>query len=781
MTARHGDIVTSRRPSQRSIRLRRICFFVLFSALGAFAPASAQWITPAPQGNRIISSAAAGSRVFLLGQSSAFLWSGDTGDHWEQVTPYSGSYERGWYADDKTQHLAFADSLHGFITSTSLPYETTDGGRHWFRSAAPSGYGPIVFASARHGWMSGYSGTYRTTNGGGSWIPMPALTDSDNYLNGFSAIDSLRVWLYTSHRGTQSSGVIKASTDGGSSWHAQAVDWGAAQDPARTFSVVDVKVRATGLGLACGYTRVGNQYPPNGFLLRTTDFGATWNFLYNTADIYNTILSPADSIWVLLGNNSYSPERGVAFEPSILRSTDFGLYWTSVFHGLDLPAPATGVWIPSQGAMIAGGYYGVVYRSMDLGLTWEIIGTRTPRVWDVALMPGTDVGIAAGDSSSILRTTDRGSTWRTGRFGELGPKRFRAAAAKGGVLWIGGEGGLLLRSTDQGVHWEKVLLPYDTVRYHAYNIEDISAFDGTHVAVCLVGLHWVADASFIFTSDDGGTTWNRWEFPPGTQAQCVHMHSATGLAAGGLYWPPEGSSADGFVAQSTDFGVHWTTSHLDAPVVTVASVSDSVCLAGTYGNAWRTLDGGGAWMTLFGGNDMVSHITIDEAGFGWLFRQYDAYRSTDGGRNWALAAALGLPSDERVRSAATDVAGALFYVDEQGAFLSHGASAIAGTENPVLDISVPPVAVPLTFSLSQNFPNPFNPSTAFRYTLAEQGRVRIDIVNVLGEKVATLVDETLPAGRFTAEWNGAGRPSGTYFCILRSGGRTEARKLLLLR
>lgn len=92
----------------------------------------------------------------------------------------------------------------------------------------------------------------------------------------------------------------------------------------------------------------------------------------------------------------------------------------------------------------------------------------------------------------------------------------------------------------------------------------------------------------------------------------------------------------------------------------------------------------------------------------------------------------------------------------------------------------------LPLALYQNYPNPFNPSTTIIYYLPENCPVRLEIFNVCGKRVATLVNESREKGRHVTEWNGQdqnGCPvsSGTYFYRLKAGKETISRKMVLLR
>jgi hypothetical protein len=95
--------------------------------------------------------------------------------------------------------------------------------------------------------------------------------------------------------------------------------------------------------------------------------------------------------------------------------------------------------------------------------------------------------------------------------------------------------------------------------------------------------------------------------------------------------------------------------------------------------------------------------------------------------------------------------------------------------------------VPQRLNLRQNYPNPFNPSTRIDYELHSQGRVQLEILNVLGQKVRTLVDGPQGAGTYSTTWDGtdgdgARQASGSYYYQIRVNGQPQqTRQMILLK
>jgi hypothetical protein len=97
------------------------------------------------------------------------------------------------------------------------------------------------------------------------------------------------------------------------------------------------------------------------------------------------------------------------------------------------------------------------------------------------------------------------------------------------------------------------------------------------------------------------------------------------------------------------------------------------------------------------------------------------------------------------------------------------------------EVSVAERNTPVSFALAQNYPNPFNPTTEIRFELQNAAQANLAVYNLMGEKVAVLVDGPLASGAHQVVFNAEGLPSGVYFYSLEAGGVRETRKMLLTK
>ncbi|MBN1465889.1 hypothetical protein JXA02_09020, partial [candidate division KSB1 bacterium] len=105
---------------------------------------------------------------------------------------------------------------------------------------------------------------------------------------------------------------------------------------------------------------------------------------------------------------------------------------------------------------------------------------------------------------------------------------------------------------------------------------------------------------------------------------------------------------------------------------------------------------------------------------------------------------------------------------------------------PLIDNSEHMDSTPLLFSLAQNFPNPFNPTTSIEYSIPKAGHVQLIIYDIIGRHIRTLEDAHKPAGRYQTTWDGADEHAllvagGVYFCRMRAGEYRSVMKMVLVR
>ena len=126
---------------------------------------------------------------------------------------------------------------------------------------------------------------------------------------------------------------------------------------------------------------------------------------------------------------------------------------------------------------------------------------------------------------------------------------------------------------------------------------------------------------------------------------------------------------------------------------------------------------------------------------------------------------------------------------------------LTGTENPDTLVMVNDTTItatfrdittaieeilPSKFTLFQNVPNPFNPTTTIRFDLARPAHVKLFVYNIKGERVATIIDKDMPEGRKEVTWTatndkGSAVASGIYFYRLVAGGFVQTKKMVIVR
>ena len=188
--------------------------------------------------------------------------------------------------------------------------------------------------------------------------------------------------------------------------------------------------------------------------------------------------------------------------------------------------------------------------------------------------------------------------------------------------------------------------------------------------------------------------------------------------------------------------------------------------------------GGTAW----GGSDDGSIIGLEvgpwgsEQGYIWtpeagpkLFTTWLSEKGVTLGSNWIIRSVADISADGNVIIA---------WGDDTNTPQTISDGIIVILDNPV---SVSSDIIINDYELYQNYPNPFNPSTTIEFNIPEQGLVNLSVYNMLGEKVATIVNDMLESGNHKFEFNGSNLASGIYLVKMSSGSFSEVIKINLLK
>ncbi len=237
-------------------------------------------------------------------------------------------------------------------------------------------------------------------------------------------------------------------------------------------------------------------------------------------------------------------------------------------------------------------------------------------------------------------------------------------------------------------------------------------------------------------------------------------------------------TSGGCVFLSTNDGTSWVAvnSGLTDSIVPSLAVIGTNVFAGTRSGIFLTTNSGVNWMAVNAGLPPIMDIpALSTVGINLLAATYPGgvFLSSDNGTSWT--------------SVDSGLSG--YYVLS---FAISGTNLFAGTRytdgvwrrplsEMITSVETMSSKLPAYFSLCQNYPNPFNPGTVIQFNLLRAGYVTLIIFSTLGEEIATLVSERLPAGSYTPHWNPTNVASGVYFYRLTAGSSTETKMLVLVR
>ncbi len=654
-------------------------------------------------------------------------------------------------------------------------FRSTDGGENWYSiSNEIDNIGVFVLKISASGDV--YAGTlrsiYKSTDQGVSWAKVNNSYPENLYAEDITFDASGNIYVSNSYSG------IYKSTDGGDSW--TTVNNGLPQ------SSYIWKIGSTQNNILL----VSDVYRG---IYKSTDFGANWvqsNTGYDTTYYVNSFTSnPAGEIFISSAGNGP------------FKSTDNGNSWVSIQGDLSLPYSAD-IDFTSNGDL----YVTVIqqlYKSTNGGTNWNNITTIFNGFgFQTAYVDNNDNIWVTTTNSGIIKSSDAGANWinyTSGLTSTLINSFFSDAA---GSLYAAIPGKGFYSSTDNGNTWNKITI----VNYE----ED--TYIKTAEKIPSGGLIVYNVYNGIKTSTDL-TTWN----PFSTGLTNQHIQE---LAVSNDYYFAAGW--DGKIFRTPRLAANWVEITDTAATgycydLFVSSVGDLYYLFDE--EIYKSTNNGDDWINVGNGvNGYSFSITEHSNGNIFVGTNEGIYRSTDAGNSWTKdvsgltdgALSLAIHSNGSIfaggynSTARSNDLGQTWSLFTSGMFncritdLAFGTGDIlfASAENmgvyrttsAVTSVDENESGVVNNFSLKQNYPNPFNPTTKIRFTIpsviSNEERnlnVGLKVFDILGNEVATLVNEFKSAGSYEIIFNASKLSSGVYFYKLTAGSFIETKKMILLK
>ncbi|MCZ6775224.1 MAG: YCF48-related protein, partial [Ignavibacteria bacterium] len=701
--------------------------------------------------------------VWVCGADGVILRTTDGGDLWASANPPSGGVpttEQLLAVEANTTQQAWVGSASGKI------YKTTDGGVSWtlvFDSPttsgsiamvkrvllgrvfaigdAPTGSSPLAVL-----YSTDFGSTWANVNTGliGGTVP-PGAADFSNLNTG---------WLWSAQHGLQQ------STDAGISW-----------------SSVPVTGLDTARGVAFGSTAEGYLVASQGRVWQTTDAGASWMMTMTPTSVsLNKVvfanLSPYRFALGGLGTIMVSTNTGVTWEMQTSGVTT-GLNGGSF-------ASATVAWIVGdQGTILKTSSAGVLPPTAS----WSAQSHSVPSDFIFRLVRAssgsacTIFGTNKTGSVLLATTTDAGQMWSyvSTDPGLTGSSVLSYDIVSQDVAFFGTDDGRLFRTMDAGTTWSTVFQSPDV-----QNIQYVKFFNGSDgIAVGDAASSGVPLA--VLGSTDGGSTW--------VSQSSSFLGANTFPEVVGFY-----SRLVGLLVElpadeyqfTTDGGQSWSQYTEHPSVVYHHFLSDQNLLGigiespRILNAIYKSTDAGMSWTFKANDGAQVEFDNFSSVGsYIWALnsaaKPYTGYRkmnfSSDEGETWSVQ---DLPTTETlagVSFASSDTGWAI--TDGTILFTTSGGITSAG-DNPAS-------AIPAEYHLYQNYPNPFNPRTSIRFTLPERVQTTLNVYDVLGREVATLINGVRDPGSYDVIWDATSAASGLYFYRLNAGSHVDIKKMVLLK
>jgi photosystem II stability/assembly factor-like uncharacterized protein len=352
-------------------------------------------------------------------------------------------------------------------------------------------------------------------------------------------------------------------------------------------------------------------------------------------------------------------------------------------------------------------------------------------------------------TKKIMKTTDFGNSWND--LVITNNAITRIYFYNDNIGFAIGENGTFYKTTDSGINW--ILVP----------LGETETFRGIYFYNEQKGWSCI-DPDKILKTTDGGNSWTS-SFTTGAVANydIEFLNESTGFTVG-VY---------ARMYNSTDGGTSWN--QISTPISTsmfdIKFFNQSVGLVACGNGIAKTDDSGNNWsMVLNSVSSQLNSIGTFGNKFAWAVGQDKIYYTSNSGGTWTSQSFTPYSYLQQVNC-----------VDSVNVWVLGDRKLYRTSSGGVTDVNNEVTLIPERLSLSQNFPNPFNPVTTITYEIPERGFVSLKVYDLLGREVATLVNEEKPAGKYDVEFDGKNFSSGLYFYKLKAYEFVWTKKMILIK
>jgi photosystem II stability/assembly factor-like uncharacterized protein len=520
-------------------------------------------------------------------------------------------------------------------------------------------------------------------------------------------------------------------------------------------------------------------------LYKSTDWGESWSRVYqfDLNWIYCFYVASDSVILVCTNHASLGQYNRIG---SIIKSTNGGLDWETKFTYNNWNIKSifftgnVGILLGDIGGMGATRGEPVIYKTGDYGETWQQ-KTFSYTFQDVHFI-NKGLGYSCGGGGSALGHFSYGDILVTQDCGRTWDLIYKSASIIKNCRFVNSTFGYayppFIRTFNAGENWEIPNIPVRTDMYfidrnNGWVIRSWELPDSTGIGILKTidgGIHWDLDFVKYVPPDND----SRFSF-------LYFLNEQNGWAIG----------EQGLIAKYTkEDGWREINSFSYLPFKTIYFIDENLgWLAGGYHNSeeehfvvlFRTDNGGETWVNITGFDYLVNDLYFADSLHGYAVgsdkKGNNAILETfDSGKTWIVQ------KDNLIGSLR-----ALNYCDGYLWAVGGCGLVMRTTVDPSTDINERiAYELPRNFTLSPNYPNPFNPITIIQYEVPTQARVRLTIYDILGREVKTLLNRTSQPGTFEIIWDGADGfenpvAGGVYFCRMQASDFVKTIKLALVR